>query len=172
MTDSRPRREFHCSQCGEHHEIALAFGPAAPLGYFLVPEQERELRCELTPDTCLVDEQFYLVGNLELPILDRDEIFSWDVWVSLSHENMQRVHQLWESKSRIDEPPYFGWLSSSLPGYPETVGLKTNVHTRAVGRRPFIELEPTDHPLALEQRNGIDWERVKEIARMIAHQGS
>jgi hypothetical protein len=30
--------------------------------------------------------------------------------------------------------------------------LKTNVHTRARGLRPTVELEPTDHPLAVEQR--------------------
>ena len=45
------------------------------------------------------------------------------------------------------------WLR--LPCYPDTVNLKTNVHTRAVGERPFIDVEPTDHPLAVEQRNGI-----------------
>ena len=97
-------------------------------------------------------------------------MFSWDVWVSLSDENMKRTQELWESKRRVDEPPYFGWLSSSLPGYAETVGLKTHVHTRKVGCRPFIELEPTEHPLAIEQRDGITIERVKQIAEMINHQ--
>ncbi|MGW1264432.1 DUF2199 domain-containing protein [Streptomyces drozdowiczii] len=33
-----------------------------------------------------------------------------------------------------------------------TLNLKTRVHTRPVGDRPFVELEPTDHPLAIEQR--------------------
>jgi Uncharacterized protein conserved in bacteria (DUF2199) len=49
------------------------------------------------------------------------------------------------------------------------VNLKTHVHTREVGRRPFIELEPTDHPLAVEQRDGITWERVQEIAEQVLH---
>jgi hypothetical protein len=35
--------------------------------------------------------------------------------------------------------------------------------------RPFIELEPTDHPLAIEQRTGISWERVREIAELVLH---
>ena len=161
---------FLCSDCGRNHDIPLAYGPAAPVGYFLIPERERDSRCELTRDVCLIDEQFYIVGNLELPIRDYNDVFSWDVWVSLSFENMKRTQQLWESEDRIDEPPYFGWLSSSLPGYPETVGLKTHVHTRAVGCRPFIELETTDHPLAIEQRNGISVDRVKQIAAIVAHQ--
>lgn len=29
-----------------------------------------------------------------------------------------------------------------------------HAQTRPVGRRPIIELEPTDHPLAVEQRTG------------------
>ncbi len=32
-----------------------------------------------------------------------------------------------------------------------------------LGIRPSIELEPTDHPLAKEQRDGITWERVLQI---------
>lgn len=32
---------------------------------------------------------------------------------------------------------------------------------------PYVELEPTDHPLAIEQRNGITLDRVKEIEEMI-----
>jgi hypothetical protein len=36
--------------------------------------------------------------------------------------------------------------------------------------RPFIELEPTDHPLALEQKNGITVDRVAEIYAYCVHQ--
>ncbi|MGQ0416884.1 DUF2199 domain-containing protein, partial [Bacillus sp. HC-TM] len=36
-----------------------------------------------------------------------------------------------------------------------------------VGTAPYVELEPTEHPLAIEQRNGITLERVKEIQEMI-----
>ncbi|WP_308294565.1 hypothetical protein [Streptomyces sp. RKAG290] len=38
-----------------------------------------------------------------------------------------------------------------------------------MGRRPLIELEPTDHPLAVEQRNGITLDRVREIAEAVQH---
>jgi hypothetical protein len=40
------------------------------------------------------------------------------------------------------------------------LSLKTMVHTQPVGVRPSIELEPTDHPLAIEQREGITVARV------------
>jgi hypothetical protein len=45
------------------------------------------------------------------------------------------------------------------------------VHTRPVGERPFVELEPTEHPLAVEQRTGITLDRVREIAATVLHFG-
>ena len=74
------------------------------------------------------------------------------------------------TEGRENEAPYFGWLSTELPLYgTSTITLKTNVHTRPVGLRPNIELEPTGHPLAAEQRNGITRERVREIAEQLLH---
>ena len=56
-----------------------------------------------------------------------------------------------------------------LPLYPSTENLKTRVHLRDDGVRPYIELEPTDHPLAVEQRNGITVDRVAEILAYYEH---
>ncbi|MFD8978482.1 DUF2199 domain-containing protein [Streptomyces sp. NPDC059564] len=55
------------------------------------------------------------------------------------------------------------------PDRPTTINLKTHVHTRPVGQRPLVELEPTDHPLALEQRTGIALDRVRRIAETVLH---
>jgi hypothetical protein len=60
-----------------------------------------------------------------------------------------------------------GW--NSTPGGVKPTYLKTHVHTRPVGQRPYIELEPTDHPLAVEQRNGITMARVRDIAAALLH---
>ncbi|MFE3286272.1 DUF2199 domain-containing protein, partial [Streptomyces sp. NPDC059233] len=101
-----------------------------------------------------------------------DEVFSWGVWVSLSRENFSRAADLWDRPGREAEDPYFGWLTTDLTVYPTTtLNLKTNVHTRPVGERPFVELEPTDHPLAVEQRTGITLDRVREIAATVLHAG-
>ena len=167
---SEESNQVRCSDCGDSCEYPLAYGPEAPVNYYAVPENERDERCELDRDICCVDDQFYVVGNLEIPVSDISDIFSWDIWVSVSLENMKRMMDLWESEYRANEAPYFGWLCSSLPGYPETIGLKTSIHTREVGRRPFIELEPTDHPLAIEQRSGITMDRVAELAGIINSQ--
>ncbi|MGW2847054.1 DUF2199 domain-containing protein [Streptomyces sp. NPDC001274] len=106
----------------------------------------------------------------EIPVSGSPEPFSWGVWVSLSRENFGRALDRWQTPGRESEPPYFGWLSTELGLYsPRTTNLKTNAHTRAIGLRPRIELEPTDHPLAVEQRTGITLDRVREIAEAVLH---
>jgi hypothetical protein len=148
----------------------MHYGAAAPALWFMIPEAERQQRCVLSSDQCIIDDKhFFIVGNLEVPVASVEERFSWDVWVSLSEKNFARACELWQKEGRESEPPYFGWLSTALPCYPNTLSLKTMVHTREVGRRPWVELEPTDHPLAMEQREGITLARVQEIAELVLH---
>lgn len=123
------------------------FGAEAPLYFYYVPQEERQDRCQLTSDTCIVDGQhFFVRGCIEIPVVGADEPFIWGVWVSLSPENYKEFCLLLEKDDRGSFGPYFGWLSASLKGYPETEDLKTRVHLRNCGVRPYIELEPTKHP--------------------------
>lgn len=164
---------FICKVCGQFHaDLPMDFGVDAPAPYYAIPEIEREARCELTSDVCMIDSEYFLIrGCLEIPVLDGPRPFVWGVWASLSEQNFKRAGEMWETPGRESEPPYFGWLCTSLPLYPETLHLKTHVHTRPVGQRPFVELEPTEHPLAVEQRNGITMDRVREIAEALLHPG-
>jgi hypothetical protein len=163
---------YQCSTCGEYHSgLPFSYSSPAPAPYFDIPEAERDARVLLSSDQCVIDnEHFFVLGRLEIPVVDTDEVFSWLVWVSLSEKNFKRMSGLWETEGRESEPPYFGWLSTSLPCYDkDTFLLRTNVHTRSVGQRPFIELEPTEHSLAIEQLNGITLKRVQEIAECALH---
>ncbi|MFE7186134.1 DUF2199 domain-containing protein [Streptomyces erythrochromogenes] len=103
-----------------------------------------------TADQCMVKgRHFFVRGLIEIPVRDSADTFSWGVWVSLSKAN-------------------FGWLSTELPVYRHsTLHLKTHVHTRAGGQRPLIEVEPTDHPLAIERREGITTSHVRELADLL-----
>ena len=122
----------------------------------------------LNRDQCIVrDEHFFVCGSLEIPVLDDDAPFVWSVWVSLSPANFERTSRLWEDPRRVREQPCFGWFCNRLPGYPDTINRKTRVTTRDAGLRPLIELEPTDHPLAVERRQGITSRRVIEIAELL-----
>lgn len=167
----QPPEGFVCQTCGEFHpELPMDFGYEVPYAYQKIPQDEREARCELTPDLCVIDKkEFFIRGCLEIPVVDGPRSFVWGVWTSLSEKSFRRTVEIWETDGRENEPPFFGWLCTSLPLYPETLLLKTHVHTRPLNQRPFIELEPTDHPLAVEQRNGITMERVREIVERMLH---
>lgn len=163
---------FTCKTCGkEHAGPPLVYGMEAPAWLYTIPEEERRKRAVLTSDQCIIDDkQFFILGRVEIPIIGREETFCWLSWVSLSEQNYDRACELWSVPGRENEPPYFGWLSSALPYEPTTIGLKTRVHTRPVGQRPFIELERTNHPLAIDQRVGVTFERVCEIAEVMIHE--
>ena len=162
---------FQCGSCGEwHDELPLVFGPDAPAYWYGMSPSERKTRFKLDSDLAILDgEHFFVRGRLEIPIHEREECFAWLVWSTLRQEDFHRTVELWKRPGREAEPPYFGWLSTQLPYQPATINLKLNVHTRPVGERPFIEVEPTSHPLAVEQRTGISMARVQELAGLALH---
>jgi len=73
------------------------------------------------------------------------------------------VLELWDDPARTQEPAYFGWLSNSLPGYPETLNLPCDVVTAEFDLRPNIVLRDGDHPLIDEQREGITVDRLLDL---------
>lgn len=166
---------FRCSRCRQVHlGLPLSYNTPAPVYVLDLTETERRERVRLSEDLCeFRDEQgwhYFINGLIQIPLLDGPEpYFSWGVWVSLSDTNYERTLQQWQQPGRESEPPSFGWLSTALPYDPSTINLKTNVHMQPVGERPLIELEPTNHPLAVEQRDGITRERVREIAEQVLH---
>lgn len=161
---------FKCQTCAETHVGMPTFGAAKPLSWYAVPEEERESRCRCSSDTCVIDEKFFFVrGCIEIPVHGYSDPFVWGVWVSLSKDNFEKWSAAFEEPRRSHIGPFFGWLDAMLKPYPATANLKTRVHLRNDGIRPFIELEPTDHPLAVEQRTGIDVTRVSEIYSIMVH---
>ena len=132
------------------------------------------MRVMLDDSLCVVDTQhFFVRGHIRLPIRDHDEPFAWSVWCSVCKESFGRMMKLWDDPDRVHAEPYFAWLSTHLPLYePATLHLKTKLHEREPGTIPLVELEPTDHPLAVEQREGITMDRVKHIAHFVlGHEG-
>jgi len=165
---------FECSCCGRTLSgPPLSWHFDAPLPWGLIPDSERAKRGELGSDQCVIDgEHFFIRGLIQIPLTDGDGPFDWGVWVSLSAANFLRATELWDDPHRVNEPACFGWLCNSIPGYPETLHLKTMVHQREVGLRPLVELEAIDHPLSQEQRNGITMARVRAIAETMYHQSN
>jgi len=162
---------YICTTCGKQHdELPMCFGSEAPALWQSIPENERAERGELSSDQCVIDgKHFFVLGRILIPVNDGPGPFIWLAWVSLSEANFLRTCELWESEGRESEPPYFGWLQSSLPYEPTTLSLKTQLQTMPLGERPNIVLERTSHPLSIEQHTGISMARVQQIAETALH---
>jgi hypothetical protein len=160
-----------CSKCGVLHDsVPDSYAFNAPWPWYLTSDKTRNATSFLSENECVLERQDYFVaGCLEIPVIGREAPFIWGVWVSLSKDNFDRQRLLRTDPARVHEPSYFGWLSSRIQVYPDTILLKTHVHSRPVGMKPYIELEPTGHPLAVDQRNGISLERVQQIAEAMQH---
>jgi hypothetical protein len=162
---------FSCTSCGEWHDhVPLAFHIRAPVGWS--KDLETADGCELTSDLCVIRDDFFVHGRVVVPIVDRDELsFVWGVWTSLSAADFARTLQMWDEPGREESVDAMSaGLACNLPGFAEsTLGLETTVRTQAVGVRPLVELEATDHPLAVEQREGITWAQVLARVERLMH---
>jgi hypothetical protein len=154
--------EYRCTVCGELHDDLPDIGADKPDQWWGIPEEERSRRILLTSDTCVIDEKdFFIRGVIEIPIHDYPQRFGFGVWVSQKRENFLTYMQNPES---AEIGPFFGWLCTRIASYSEdTLLLKTMAHFRGGSLRPMIELEPTDHPLAVDQRDGITLAKAWEI---------
>lgn len=163
--------EFKCSTCDEIHKGIPSFGTKAPNYYYSIPKNEISERVFLTTDTCVIDNKnFFVRGCLEFPVIGYLEKFSFGAWVSLSEENFYRFEELYDKENRENEVPMFGWFSSWIwPYYEDTENIKSRIHFRNNGIRPYIELEPTNHPLALAQTKGITEQDLYKIYEYYVH---
>jgi len=136
----------------------------------LVPEDEFSQRVDLTPDQCVVDEKaFFIRGHVEIPIHGQELPLAFSVWSSLSEKSFLHMSDRWDSSDRASDPPYFGWLSSFIPAYPNTINLKLSVQSRAPGLVPLFSIEPSSHSLSFDQRNGISVRRWHELVHSLLH---
>ena len=162
-------KQYRCATCGLLHGDLPDIGSAEPWHYLTVPAKERQRRTRLTADTCIVDDEDYFIrGVIEIPVHDHPEKFGFGVWVSQKRENFE-AYRLEPDSSAIG--PFFGWLCTRISFYPvDTIGLKTMAHFRDRGLRPCIVLEPTDHPLSVDQQGGISLKRAWEIVHWYQRQ--
>ena len=156
---------WKCTVCGEdHNDIPSCFGIEAPWRA-LVPEAEFSNRVELTKDQCVIDgKEFFVRGHIEIPIIGQSETLAFSVWSSLGEKSFLHLCDHWEDPDRGSDAPYFGWLCSPIHVYPSTIHLKLSVQSRSPGLVPLFTVEPPEHPLSQDQRNGITVQRWHRLA--------
>jgi hypothetical protein len=168
-------REWTCPCCGERH--AGLFDLACDKPDFWQGAEEKRSNSAvltssnvLTEDFCILDgENFFVRCVLQLPITGTPEYFGYGVWATLSKKNFDIYLDTFDEGNQGHLGPWFGWFANRLAGYPDTLNLKCHLHPRDGRQRPCLELEPTDHPLALEQQRGISFDRVLDIYALHGH---
>jgi hypothetical protein len=159
---------FTCATCGERHADTRNFFYDSPYQYKQLSAEDRA-ESFLNSDICHIRPDDYFVrGCLDIPVHGQDEPYTLGLWVSLSKANFDRY--LKHGDESPDEGPYFGWLCNKVPGYAaETLNLKTSVYFRTGGIRPLIVVNPGEHPLAEDQRNGISPEALERLLEASWH---
>ena len=73
-------------------------------------------------------------------------------------QRIHRPHPLGtQRRRRFSSPPEPGTLACEIPGYPDSLGLPLRVQFGPGHQRPFFYCaEEQSHPLATDQRHGID----------------
>lgn len=120
----------------------------------------------LTEDFCIIDgRDFFVRGMLYLPIVGAPNLhLGLGCWSSLAEDNFYAYLESFNNDDQAGLGPWLGWLSNSLKGSAETLGLRCLVRPVDGGQRPHIELDPAEfHQLAQWQREGIDFDSLLEF---------
>ena len=144
---------YTCTCCGQTHDDLADVVFDEPVFVQSIPEEERADRVRLDDDLCVIDDaEHFIRGVIEIPIHGQAETFGIGVWVSQKRENFDTYVDHFQS---AEIGPFFGWLSNEFFfGGQSTRSVKTMAHFRGDGLRPSIQLEPTEHPLSVAQRDG------------------
>jgi hypothetical protein len=178
--DSRWRRlqdrEVTCPTCGGVHRgvFDLACGKPDPFPETDAYSPNAAVLTSsrfLSEDFCVLDgEQHFVRCILQLPIVGAaDERFAYGVWARLAKADFVRYTESFDQGQQGGLGPWPGWLSNRLVGYLDSLGLTCRVQPRNGRQRPTVALQPGDHPLVAEQRDGITFDRLLEIYAVNGH---
>lgn len=171
------RTSVTCGSCGQPHRGLFDLATDGPEHW--AGERPGEPNAALlgrehvlTEDFCVVEGRDHFVRCvLQLPIVGgTGEVFAYGVWCTLSPKNFAIYRDSFDSGDQGGLGPWFGWFSNRLKGYPDTLNLKCNVRPRSGRQRPLVELAATEHPLSVEQRDGITIDRLLEIYALNGHE--
>lgn len=167
--------QWACITCQQAHEGLFALAAFAP-----DPWQGREsyehngaIRLEgdfLSEDLCVIEGKHFLVrAVLEIPIIGMDEVFSFGAWSTLSRENFDKYLAGFDFGDYPDMGPWPGWLCNKLERYLDNDPVAVWVAPQSNRQRPRLFVQNDEHPLAIDQDNGITPERALEIYAFYGH---
>jgi len=169
-------REWRCANCTESHHGLFDLAAHRPEQWqgdetYAPNAAAADSDHILTEDFCILEgEHFFVRCVLELPLIGAGgERFGYGVWSTLSRPNFEKYRDTFDEGEQAGFGPWFGWFSTRLNGYPDTLNLKCDVLPQNDRQRPLIRLHDLEHPLAVESREGMSFERLREIMALHGH---
>ena len=116
MTSSEIAFVWTCRCCGRQYAtLPLDFACDAP-AYWRQLSEEEQKQAFLSSDVCVIGEDRFIRGCLELPVQGRRSGSSGACGPPL-RASLQRAYELWDAPGPPDEPARFGWLSNELKAF-------------------------------------------------------
>jgi hypothetical protein len=154
MTES----SYTCPECGESHDgLPTDWAFRLPDEVWALSYLDRYRRTRTNDDLCTLDDRRHFIrGLVQIPFSYVEGEFAWGVWVEVS----AAVHDFYvdnytnefASGTRAQ-----GRLANAIPGFDASFGLPVDIEFRNSSSRPLFTFPGSArHPLALDQRTGID----------------
>jgi hypothetical protein len=169
MGSAEPEDSFVCSSCGMSHPgLPFSFAADFPDRYANLSRDERDTRASIGSDQCVIDEEeFYIRGCLEIPVLGCEDPFMWGVWARVKVEVYDEISANWQVAGREKSTgPYKGRLANVLSVYTETLNVRVKIKISEVGVRPLFLVED-ESDIGEEQRFGITQKQASEKACLL-----
>ena len=125
------------------------------------------LQFDSSDEFCSIDNRWFRRGDLELPYTNRPGAWKWSVGCEVDDSVVQKYAEL-EDIDGSNEPRMFGKLACKNPPPPGLAQPPIRNTIRPRDHRPSLFLAANSvHPLAPEQREGMDKELYHEIVSVV-----
>ena len=164
----KPQSSWVCGVCGQDHQGAPSdFDWQLPDEIWALGPEHRQKMLEWSTEMSYHEGRWFLRGVLEVPYTYGLGSWVWGIWAEVDESVMQKCSQLQDADGS-NEPRMSGKLACKIPHSPDSVGLPVEIQFGPPDLRPsfFLPADST-HPLAREQREGIDEARYHEIVTAV-----
>ncbi len=149
-----------CNCCGKDlGEFTFDIAFQLPDAIWALSEAERQQRAQFDSDLSRLDDRYFIRGVAFVPVQGTDRQFGWGIWVEIPPENFFHYAKNFNSDNR-GTASFSGKAANRLLHYPDTCGITMQVQLGDQTQRPIFTSTDPQHPLTLEQANGIPLERV------------
>lgn len=147
--------------------MELTFRRPEDVAKLSVDDRARLVRAN--DDLCVVDgKRFFVRALLPLPVESREHPYCIGLWVEVTEAAFRRIYELWESNEQVLEPSFAAQIANEIPIVSGSLGLRAELRLTGPTTRPDVFLEPSEHPLYVEQARGIDEHRASEYSALFA----